>query len=48
MFDEDGEVPLTPIMWYTTPNLENDAVRDSFFISPLDHIDFTKVVVQGG
>jgi len=47
MFDEDGEVPLTPIMWYTYPNLENDAVRDTFFISPLDQIDFTKVVVQG-
>jgi oligopeptide transport system substrate-binding protein len=48
MFDEDGELPITPIMWYTYPNLENDAVRDTFFISPLDQIDFTKVVVQGG
>jgi len=48
MFDEDGDVPLTPIMWYTYNNLETDAVRDSFFISPLDQIDFTKVVVQGG
>jgi oligopeptide transport system substrate-binding protein len=48
MFDEDGDVPLTPIMWYTYPNLESDAVRDTFFISPLDQIDFTKVVVQGG
>jgi oligopeptide transport system substrate-binding protein len=48
MFDEDGEVPLTPIMWYTYPNLESDAVRDTFFISPLDQIDFTKVVVAGG
>jgi oligopeptide transport system substrate-binding protein len=47
MFDEDGEVPITPIMWYTYPNLENDAVRDTFFISPLDQIDFTKVVVTG-
>jgi oligopeptide transport system substrate-binding protein len=48
MFDEAGEVPLTPIMWYTYPNLEQDSVRDTFFISPLDQIDFTKVVVQGG
>jgi oligopeptide transport system substrate-binding protein len=47
MFDEDGELPITPIMWYTYPNLENDKVRDTFFISPLDQIDFTKVVVQG-
>jgi oligopeptide transport system substrate-binding protein len=48
MFDEDGELPLTPIMWYTYPNLEQDSIRDTFFISPLDQIDFTKVVVQGG
>ena len=48
MFGEDGEVPLTPIMWYTFPNLENDKVRDTFFISPLNQIDFTKVVVQEG
>jgi oligopeptide transport system substrate-binding protein len=48
MFGEDGEVPLTPIMWYTYPNLENDKVRETFFINPLDQIDFTKVVVQEG
>jgi oligopeptide transport system substrate-binding protein len=48
MFDEDGDVPLTPIMWYTYPNLEQDSVRDTFFINPLDQIDFTKVVVAGG
>jgi oligopeptide transport system substrate-binding protein len=45
MFGEDGELPITPIMWYTYANLENDSVRDTFFISPLDQIDFTKVVV---
>ena len=48
MFGEDGGLPITPIMWYTFPNLENDAVRDSLFINPLDQIDFTKVVVQEG
>jgi oligopeptide transport system substrate-binding protein len=48
MFGEDGEMPLTPIMWYTYPNLENDSVRDTLFISALDQIDFTKVVVQEG
>jgi oligopeptide transport system substrate-binding protein len=48
MFGPDGGLPITPIMWYTYPNLENDAVRDTFFISPLDQIDFTKVVVQEG
>ncbi|HSK16028.1 MAG TPA: peptide ABC transporter substrate-binding protein [Gaiellaceae bacterium] len=47
MFGEDGEMPITPIMWYTYPNLETDAIRDTFFISSLDQIDFTKVVVQG-
>jgi oligopeptide transport system substrate-binding protein len=48
MFDEAGEVPFSPIMWYTYANLEQDSVRDTFFINPLDQIDFTKVVVQGG
>ncbi len=48
MFDEAGEVPFTPIMWYTYPNLEQDSIRDTFFINPLDQIDFTKVVVAGG
>ena len=48
MFGEDGALPITPIMWYTFPNLENDAVRDSLFINPLDQIDFTEVVVQEG
>jgi oligopeptide transport system substrate-binding protein len=47
MFDEAGEVPFTPIMWYTYPNLEQDSIRDTFFINPLDQIDFTKVVVAG-
>jgi oligopeptide transport system substrate-binding protein len=48
MFGENGDLPITPIMWYTYPNLENDAVRDTLFISPLNQIDFTKVVVQEG
>jgi oligopeptide transport system substrate-binding protein len=46
LFGQDGELPLTPLMWYTFPNLENDNVRDTFFINPLDQIDFTKVVVK--
>ena len=48
MFGESGEVTFSPIMWYTYPNLEQDSIRDTFFINPLDQIDFTKVVVQGG
>ena len=48
MFGENGDLPITPFYWYNFPNLENDKVRDTFFISPLDQIDFTKVVIQGG
>jgi ABC-type oligopeptide transport system substrate-binding subunit len=48
MFGENGELPITPIMWYTYPNLEANNVRDTFFISPLDQIDFTKIVVTEG
>jgi oligopeptide transport system substrate-binding protein len=47
LFGEDGALPITPIYWYTFPNLEKQSVKDSFFISPLDQIDFTKVVVTG-
>ena len=47
LFGDDGDMPFTPIMWYTYPNLEKASIKDSFFISPLDQIDFTKVVVKG-
>jgi len=45
---QDGALPIIPITWYTYPNLEKLSVKDSFFISPLDQIDFTKVVVNSG
>jgi oligopeptide transport system substrate-binding protein len=44
---QDGALPIAPIYWYTFPNLEKLSIKDTFFISPLDQIDFTKVVVQG-
>jgi oligopeptide transport system substrate-binding protein len=44
---QDGALPITPIYWYTFPNLEKQSVKDTFFISPLDQIDLTKVVVKG-
>jgi ABC-type oligopeptide transport system substrate-binding subunit len=44
----DGAVPITPIYFYTFPNLEKLSVKDTFNISPLDQIDFTKVVVKSG
>jgi oligopeptide transport system substrate-binding protein len=47
LFGQDGALPITPIYWYTFPNLEKLSVKDTFFISPLDQIDFTKVVVSG-
>jgi oligopeptide transport system substrate-binding protein len=46
LFGEDGALPITPIYWYTYPNLEKESIKDTFFISPLDQIDFTKVVVR--
>jgi len=48
LFGQDGALPIIPIYWYTLPNLEKLSVKDTFFISPLDQIDFTKVVVQSG
>src|SRR5919198_2818999 len=47
LFGQDGALPIAPIYWYTFPNLEKQSVKDTFFISPLDQIDLTKVVVQG-
>jgi oligopeptide transport system substrate-binding protein len=48
LFGQDGALPIIPIYWYTYPNLEKLSVKDTFFISALDQIDFTKVVVQSG
>ncbi|HXL42774.1 MAG TPA: peptide ABC transporter substrate-binding protein [Gaiellaceae bacterium] len=48
LFGQDGALPIAPIYWYTLPNLEKLSVKDTFFISPLDQIDFTKVVVKSG
>jgi ABC-type oligopeptide transport system substrate-binding subunit len=47
LFGQDGAMPIMPIYWYTYPNLENQSIKDTFNISPLDQIDFTAVVVQG-
>jgi len=43
----DGALPITPIYWYTFPNLEKLSVKDTFNINPMDQFDLTKVVVQG-
>jgi ABC-type oligopeptide transport system substrate-binding subunit len=47
LFGQDGALPLSPIYWYIYPNLEKLSIKDTFFVSPLDQIDFTKVVVEG-
>jgi ABC-type oligopeptide transport system substrate-binding subunit len=47
LFGQDGAMPILPIYWYTYTNLENQSIKETFEISPLDQIDFTKVVVQG-
>jgi oligopeptide transport system substrate-binding protein len=47
LFGQDGAMPILPIYWYTYTNLENQSIKETFEISTLDQIDFTKVVVQG-
>jgi oligopeptide transport system substrate-binding protein len=42
----DGALPLTPIYWYTYPNLEKLSIKDSFEVNLLNQIDLTKVVVR--
>jgi oligopeptide transport system substrate-binding protein len=48
LFGQDGALPIMPIYWYTFPNLEKLSVKDTFFISSLDQIDFTDVEVKSG
>jgi oligopeptide transport system substrate-binding protein len=43
---EDGALPMTPIYWYTYPNLEKLSIKDSFTVNLLSQIDLTKVVVR--
>jgi oligopeptide transport system substrate-binding protein len=47
LFGQDGALPIAPIYWYTYPNLEQLSVKDTFYVSSLDQIDLTKVVVKG-
>jgi oligopeptide transport system substrate-binding protein len=43
---QDGALPMTPIYWYTYPNLEQLSIKDSFTVNLLNQIDLTKVVVR--
>jgi oligopeptide transport system substrate-binding protein len=46
LLGEDGALPLSPIYWYTYPNLEKLSIKDSFTVNLLNQIDLTKVVVR--
>jgi oligopeptide transport system substrate-binding protein len=46
LLGQDGALPLTPIYWYTYPNLEKLSIRSSFSVNLLNQIDLTKVVVR--
>jgi ABC-type oligopeptide transport system substrate-binding subunit len=42
----EGQLPISPIYWYTYTNLERESVKDTFQINPLDQFDLSKVVVK--
>ena len=46
MFGPEGEVPIMPIYWYTTVNLEKTYVQGTYNINLLDQKDWTKVVIE--
>jgi oligopeptide transport system substrate-binding protein len=46
LIGEGGALPMTPIYWYTYPNLEKLSIKDSFKVNLLNQIDLTKVVVR--
>jgi ABC-type oligopeptide transport system substrate-binding subunit len=47
MFGPNGEMPIIPIYWYTYGALENESIKGTFAIDPLDQIDLTEVKVEG-
>ena len=42
-----GQVPIIPIYWYTYGALENENIKSTFKINPLDQVDLTAVKVEG-
>jgi oligopeptide transport system substrate-binding protein len=46
LLGQDGALPVTPIYWYTYPNVEKLSIKDSFTVNLLSQIDLTKVVVR--
>jgi oligopeptide transport system substrate-binding protein len=47
LLGEEGQVPVTPIYWYTYVHLEKESVKDTLEINLLDQTDLTKVEVKG-
>ena len=47
LFGQDGALPITADLLVHVPEPREAVGEGHFFISPLDQIDFTKVVVQG-
>jgi oligopeptide transport system substrate-binding protein len=47
MFGDDGELPITPIYFYTLQNLEDLCIKDTFNIGALNSLDLTDVTVEG-
>jgi oligopeptide transport system substrate-binding protein len=43
----NGQVPIIPIYWYTYGALENENIKSTFTINPLDQVDLTQVKVSG-
>jgi oligopeptide transport system substrate-binding protein len=46
LLGEEGEVPITPIYFYTYTHLEKESIKETMEINPLDQIDLTAVEVR--
>ncbi len=45
LWGEDGDLPVSPIYFYTYTNLERENIKESFSVNLLNQTDLTKVVV---
>ena len=45
LFGEDGDMPVSPIYYYTYSNLERENVKETFSVNLLNQTDLKKVVV---
>ena len=46
LLGEEGEVPVTPIYFYTYTHLEKESIKETMTIDPLSQIDLTEVEVR--